>query len=129
MPARLVCLLLSLLAASAWGRSVTLRWSLDDGSLERRQLIDRADAQLRDEFRRRGVTVLVASAGRDGLLLEPHLEVSPTGLSLRLVTVRASDRTLLGTVTLRGSGPNRERLLQALVRRACDEALLDLLRR
>ena len=124
MSSRLLCVLFSLLAASAWGRSIQVSWARDEGSLERRQLIERADVQLKEELQRRGVTVLVRS-GRDGVLLEPHLEVSATGLALRLITVRASDRALLGVVTLRGTGPNREAILRALVRRACDEALLD----
>lgn len=126
MSSRLALLAVIAFAAAASAattpRVYVVSWDRTDSSPERRQLIDQADRQLRDELTRRGATVVERVSSASAIVLEPTLEVVPRGLVLRLVGLRGPQRRLLGAVSTRATGSNREAVLRALVTRACVEA-------
>lgn len=113
----------SSVGAASQGRVYAVRWERG-GELtpERRALIEQFDRRLRDELRRRGATVVDTTSDATAIVLTPSLEVLPKGLSLKLVGVRGLDRRLLGAVSMRASGANRDAVLRAIVARACLEA-------
>lgn len=115
-------LLAAPLASSASARRVyVVTWSSGaDASPERRGLIEQADRQLRDELRRRGAFVVDAQTSAATIVLKPSLEIFPRALELNLVGVR--DQKLLGTISTRAAGSNRDAQLRAIVNRACVEA-------
>ncbi|MBL9037277.1 MAG: hypothetical protein JNG84_02060 [Archangium sp.] len=95
-------------------------------SPERQALLADFEEQLRAELRRRGATVVERAVAYGTIVLRPTLTIAPHGLTLKLVGLRASDRQLLGAVSLKAAGSNRGALLRAMVARACNEAeLLD----
>ena len=98
-----------------------MTWSSGaDASPERRALIEQADRQLRDELRRRGAFVVEAQTSAATIVLKPSLEIFPRALKLNLVGVR--DQKLLGTISTKAAGSNRDAQLRAIVNRACVEA-------
>lgn len=125
MPTRLVFALLLLSgmvapAASAPRRVYVVRWAAVGESVESRALVAQADRQLRDELMRRGASVVEQSS--QAIVLKPSLEVFPRALKLNVVGVR--DQRLLGTISTKAAGSNREAQLKAIVGRACVEAEL-----
>lgn len=125
MLARFAVIALSLGSAVAHATDYAVESTQREVNDERRVLVEQAQRRLRAELRRRGVTVLERGPGtsRNVIVLTPRLEVVPGGLSLKLVGVRGDDRSLVGTVTTRARGSNRAAVLDALVSRACDEAI------
>ena len=94
--------------------------STGEASPERSALIAQADRQLREELRRRGASVVEGQGLRAAIVLKPSLEVFPRALKLSVVGVR--DQKLLGTISTRAAGSNRDAQLRAIVNRACVEA-------
>ena len=125
MPTRLVFAALLLAgmmapAASAPRRVYVVRWTGVGESVEGRALVAQADRQLRDELTRRGGSVVEQSA--HAIVLKPSLEIFPRALKLSVVGVR--DQRLLGTISTKAAGSNRDAQLKAIVGRACVEAEL-----
>lgn len=118
-----VLLAASSVNAASHGRVYAVRWERGgDVTPERRALIEQVDRRLREELRRRGATVVESSSESALIVLTPSLEVLPKGLSLKLVGVRGVDRRVLGAVSMRASGGNRDAVLRAIIARACLEA-------
>ena len=113
-------LLVGTLASSARPQRVyVVKWGSGiDASPERRALTEQLDRQLRDELRRRGASVVEQSV--QAIVLKPSLEIFPRALKLNLVGVR--DQKLLGTISMKAAGSNREAQLRAVVNQACLEA-------
>ncbi len=110
-------------AASAPRRVYVVSWAAaGQASPERSALIAQADRQLRDELRRRGASVVEGQGLRAAIVLKPSLEVFPRALKLSVVGVR--DQKLLGTISTKAAGSNRDAQLRAIVNRACVEAEL-----
>ena len=107
-------------AASAPRRTYVVRWTGVGESIEGRALVAQADRQLRDELTRRGGSVVEQSS--HAIVLKPSLEIFPRALKLNVVGVR--DQRLLGTISTKAAGSNREAQLKAIVGRACVEAEL-----
>lgn len=93
-----------------------------EASPERRALIEQFDRRLRSELRRRGATVLDRKGTQAAIVLRPSLEVLPQSIRLNLVGVRSADQKLLGNMSMKASGVNRDAQLRAIVTRACLEA-------
>lgn len=124
MSARLALVLMLLTAtggsaASAPKRVYVVRWQGGAQSVEGRALIAQADRQLRDELQRRGASVV--ESARAAIVLKPSLEIFPKALKLNVIGVR--DQKLLGTISMKAAGSNRDAQLKALVSRACSEAV------
>ena len=107
-------------AASAPRRVYVVRWTGVGESLEGRALVAQADRQLRDELTRRGGSVVEQST--HAIVLKPSLEIFPRALRLSLVGLK--DQRLLGTISTKAAGSNREAQLKAIVGKACSEAEL-----
>ncbi len=105
-------------AASAPQKVYVVRWQSGSQSAEARALIAQADRQLRDELQRRGASVV--ENARTAIVLKPSLEIFPKALKLNVIGVR--DQKLLGTISMRAAGSNRDAQLKAIVSRACAEA-------
>ena len=125
MSARLALAILllagTMVSGAAPHRVYVVSWGQGgDVSPEGRSLIAQADRQLRDELRRRGASVLEGQPGAAAIVLKPRLEVFPRAMELQLVGVR--DQKLLGSISMKAAGSNREAQLRALVSRACAEA-------
>jgi hypothetical protein len=124
MPARLTLTLLLLVgaacsAASASRKVYVVDWAdATEGSAERRALVAQADRQLRAELQRCG-SVIEGQSAR-AIVLKPSLEIFPSALKLSLMGLR--NQKLLGTVSMKAAGSNREAQLRAIVSRACIEA-------
>lgn len=124
MPARFALLLMLLAAptgtaASAARRVYVVSWQNGgDGSAERRSLVAQADRQLRDELKRRGASVV--ESAQAAIVLKPSLEIFPGALKLSVIGVR--NQKLLGTISMKAAGSNRDAQLRAIVSRACVEA-------
>lgn len=107
-------------AASAPRRVYVVRWAGAGETVEGRALVAQADRQLRDELQRRGASVVEQSS--QAIVLKPSLEIFPRALRLSVIGVK--DQRLLGTISTKAAGSNREAQLKAIVGRACVEAEL-----
>ncbi len=91
------------------------------------ELNARVRSQMRVELERRGAFVADVVEYIDGTLpaaivLRPSVEILPSALQLNVVGTRAGDQKLLGTISAKASGSNRDAQVKALVSRACAEA-------
>lgn len=91
------------------------------------ELNARVRSQMRVELERRGALVADVVEYIDGtvpsaIVLRPSIEILPSALKLNVVGVRAGDQKLLGTISAKASGANRDAQVKALVSRACAEA-------
>lgn len=123
MSARLALVLMLLTAtggsaAPASKKVYVVRWQSGAQSTEARALIAQADRQLRDELQRRGASVVESAS--TAIVLKPSLEIFPKALKLNVIGVR--DQKLLGTISMKAAGSNRDAQLKAIVTRACAEA-------
>jgi hypothetical protein len=91
------------------------------------ELNARVRSQMRTELERRGAFVADVMEYIDGTLpsaivLRPSVEILPSALQLNVIGTRAGDQKLLGTISAKASGSNRDAQVKALVSRACAEA-------
>jgi hypothetical protein len=91
------------------------------------ELNARVRSQMRVELERRGALVADLVEYIDGtvpsaIVLRPSVEILPSALKLNVVGTRAGDQKLLGTISAKASGANRDAQVKALVSRACAEA-------
>src|SRR5262245_15295480 len=114
----MVLLLASNVGTAANRKVYVVRWQSSAESAEGRALIAQADRQLRDELQRRGASVV--ENARAAIVLKPSLEIFPKALKLNVIGVR--DQKLLGTISMKAAGSNRDAQLKAIVSRACAEA-------
>lgn len=87
----------------------------------------RVRAQMRTELEKRGAFVLdvrdyIDGAAPSAIVLRPSVEILPSALQLNVVGLRAADQKLLGTISAKASGANRDAQVKALVSHACAEA-------